>query len=109
MTLHNCYLHCMSIGFRSFAKQGLVEMSRLIWRKASRSSFSRFKAGVIAAIAAPALTALFVATEAGVTGGKERVEDYLHEVRALSFALMNAGIRANMDEKATLQKTGAHR
>eukprot|EP00913_Durusdinium_trenchii_P023205 g21784.t1 len=43
-------------------------------------------------------------SEAGATQRKERVDDYLHEVRALGFALMNAGIRVNINEAATLRK-----
>ena len=43
-------------------------------------------------------------TEGGVVGPRERAGDHVHEVRALGFALMNAGIRANMNEESTLKK-----
>ncbi|CAE7841466.1 PRY3 [Symbiodinium necroappetens] len=41
---------------------------------------------------------------AGVVGPKGRAGDHVKEVRDLGFALMNADIRANMNEQATLKQ-----
>ena len=37
-------------------------------------------------------------------GGRENIATYKHDVRNLGFALMNANIRANLDEKDTLER-----
>ena len=42
--------------------------------------------------------------EAAVVGPRGRAGDHVREVRDLGFALMNAGIRANMNEQATLKQ-----
>eukprot|EP00439_Symbiodinium_sp_Y106_P021752 s1885_g2.t1 len=49
-------------------------------------------------------TSRLVELGGGVVGPRERAGDHVHEVRALGFALMNAGIRANMNEESTLKK-----
>ena len=42
--------------------------------------------------------------EARAVGAREYADNYVHDVRDLGFALMNAGIRVNLNEEKTLKK-----
>ncbi|CAE7566135.1 SHE10 [Symbiodinium sp. CCMP2592] len=96
---YNVWSKRAQVEFEEYAK--LPEQSCVSETRARNESFGNYR---ISPLVSDVETWRHRIAELRVLGGKERVGDYVNELRNLAFALMNANIRANFDECVTLQR-----